>query len=316
MMVPRGHEVNVYGDPQHDSLGDHVTCYPETAPPAFTPEAWEEYNRSAAAAIAERAEPGDILGLIGGICQESLMTSLPFMYPVEFGIGYGGSFAPFRVFESVAWQHTTYGQQRGTNSADGSFYHAVIPAYFNPDEHPRVKGKGDYLLYIGRLEERKGIVVAEQTAEKLGMELIVAGAGPYEPTYGTQVGKVGPEERSKLMSQAVAVMMPTLYIEPFGFVAVEAQLSGTPAITTDWGAFTETVIHNETGFRCHTLGEFCEAVRRAPDLDSNAIRRSAMERYSYNAIAPQYENYFERLLTLGNDGWYSDSSRTLLGSRI
>ena len=46
MMVPRGHEVNVYGDPQHDSLGDHVACYPETAPPAFSPEAWEEYNRT------------------------------------------------------------------------------------------------------------------------------------------------------------------------------------------------------------------------------------------------------------------------------
>ena len=77
-----------------------------------------------------------------------------------------------------------------------------------------------------------------------------------------------------------------------------------------------TVIHNETGFRCHTLGEFCEAVRRAPGLDSNAIRRSAMERYSYNAIAPQYENYFERLLTVNDDGWYSEAADTLLGGRI
>jgi glycosyltransferase involved in cell wall biosynthesis len=267
-------------------------------------------------AIKERAEPGDILGLIGGNCQQPLVGALPELFGVEFGIGYGGSFADFRVFESVAWQHTTYGQQRGTNSADGSFYHAVIPGYFDPAEHPRVKGKGDYLLYVGRLEERKGIVVAEQTAERLGMELIIAGAGPYKPNYGQLVGKVGPEERAKLMSQAVAVMMPTLYIEPFGFVAVEAQLSGTPAITTDWGAFPETVIHGETGFRCHTLGEFCEAVRRAPKLDSNAIRRSAVERYSYNAVAPQYENYFERLLTLNDDGWYSETADTLLGGRI
>jgi hypothetical protein len=301
MMRPRGHQVITYG-----GQGATVECYPATDPPAFTPQAWEDFNRKAVEAIAKRARPGDVLAMIGGICQESLVDALPDLYPVEFGIGYGGSFAPFRIFESVAWQHTTYGQQRGTNSADGSFYHAVIPAYFDPAEHPRTEGKGDYLLYVGRLEERKGVAVAEQAAKKLGMELILAGAGPYEPTYGKAIGKVGPEERARLMSQAVAVLMPTLYIEPFGFVAVEAQLAGTPAITTDWGAFPETVIHGKTGFRCHTIGEFCEAVRRAPDLDGDSIRQSALDRYSYDAIAPQYETYFDRLTTLSADGWYSD----------
>jgi glycosyltransferase involved in cell wall biosynthesis len=301
MMRPRGHEVITYG-----GEGANVECYPATDPPAFTPQAWEDFNRKAAQAIAERAEPGDVLAMIGGVCQESLVDALPDLYPVEFGIGYGGSFAPFRIFESVAWQHTTYGEQRGTNTADGSFYHAVIPAYFNPDEHPRHEGKDNYLLYIGRLEERKGVGIAEATAQKLGKRLILAGAGPYRPTYGEAIGVVGPDERARLMSQAEAVLMPTTYIEPFGFVAVEAQLAGTPPITTDWGAFTETVQHGVTGFRCHTLGEFCEAVRRAPDLDGDQLRQTAIDRYGYDAIAPQYETYFDRLTTLGGDGWHSD----------
>jgi glycosyltransferase involved in cell wall biosynthesis len=301
MMRPRGHEVITYG-----GEGATVECYPATDPPAFTPQAWEDFNRKAVEAIAKRARSGDVLAMIGGICQESLVDALPDLYPVEFGIGYGGSFAPFRIFESVAWQHTTYGQQRGTNSADGSFYHAVIPAYFDPEEHPRHEGKEDYLLYIGRLEERKGVGIAESVAQTLGKRLILAGAGPYQPTYGETIGVVGPEERARLMSQAEAVLMPTTYIEPFGFVAVEAQLAGTPPITTDWGAFTETVQHNVTGFRCHTLGEFCEAVRRAPELDGDQLRQSAIDRYSYDAVAPQYETYFDRLTTLNGDGWHSD----------
>jgi hypothetical protein len=45
---------------------------------------------------------------------------------VEFGIGYPGSFAKYRVFESYAWMHTTYGAQRGAD-IDGVWYDAVIP---------------------------------------------------------------------------------------------------------------------------------------------------------------------------------------------
>ena len=307
MMVPLGHEVTIYGDEEHSHGGDHVACYPSSEPPEFTAEAWEPFNTSAAVEIEKRAEPGDILGLMGGHCQASLVASLPAMYPVEYGIGYGGCFAPYKVFESYAWMHTCYGQQRGSNAADGSFYDAVIPAYFEPEDFPENTGGGDYLLYVGRLTQRKGIEIVTETAKRLGMPLKLAGAGDWVPEYGEALGNVKPVERGELMAGAKALICPTIYVEPFGCIAVEAQLCGTPVISTDWGAFTETVRQGISGWRCRRLGEFMWAVENADTLDKAAIRQHAQATWSLEAVAPRYDHYFRHLKTLEGDGWYADS---------
>lgn len=307
MMQPFGHEVIIYGDPDWEHEGEHVDCYPSLdAPPEFTMEAWEPFNVAAAEAIKERAEPGDVLGLMGGTCQMSLMNALPDLYPVEYGIGYGGCFAPYKVFESRAWQHTCYGQQRGSNSADGSFYDAVIPAYFEPELFPEAPAKdGGYILYVGRLTERKGIQIVTETAKRLDMPLKLAGAGEYVPDYGECLGNVGPEERGELMANAKVLMCPTIYIEPFGCIAVEAQLCGTPVVTVDWGAFTETVEQGVSGYRCHRLGEFMWAVENVDKLNKKKIRKHAQETWSLEAVGPQYDDYFRLLETLGKGGWYN-----------
>jgi glycosyltransferase involved in cell wall biosynthesis len=309
MMKPFGHEVIIYGDPDWEHEGEHVPCYPSVEePPPFTGEAWEPYNALAAKEIKKRAEPGDVLGLMGGNCQTSLMHALPDLYPVEYGIGYGGCFAPYKVFESRAWQHTCYGQQRGSNSADGSFYDAVIPAYFEPELFPEAPKKdGGYILYVGRLTERKGIQIVTETAKRLDMPLKLAGAGEYEPDYGECLGNVGPDERGELMANAKVLMCPTIYIEPFGCIAVEAQLCGTPVVTVDWGAFTETVEHGLGGYRCHRLGEFMWAVENVDKLDKAKIRENAQSKWSLEAVGPQYDYYFKHLETLGEDGWYDET---------
>jgi glycosyltransferase involved in cell wall biosynthesis len=307
MMIPLGHEVVIYGDQEHSSMAEHVACYPDCDPPPFTPDAWEPFNAAAVKEIRKRAKAGDVLGLMGGLCQTSLVQAFPEMYPVEYGIGYGGCFAPYKVFESYAWMHTCYGQQRGSNAADGSFYDAVIPAYFEPEDFPENTGGGDYLLYVGRLTQRKGIEIVTETAKRLGMPLKLAGAGDWVPEYGEALGNVKPVERGELMAGAKALICPTIYVEPFGCIAVEAQLCGTPVISTDWGAFTETVRQGISGWRCRRLGEFMWAVENADTLDKAAIRQHAQATWSLEAVAPRYDHYFRHLKTLEGDGWYADS---------
>jgi glycosyltransferase involved in cell wall biosynthesis len=168
---------------------------------------------------------------------------------------------------------------------------------------PEGDGGGDYYFFIGRIIDRKGYRIAQEVCERLGKRLILAGPGEGAG-YGEFIGNVGPEERAKLMGGAIALFAPTLYIEPFGNIVVEAQTCGTPTITTDWGAFTETNINGLTGYRCRTLADFVRAADDVKSLDRAAIRQHAIENYSLDAVGKQYDDYFTRLLTLWDDGWY------------
>jgi glycosyltransferase involved in cell wall biosynthesis len=86
--------------------------------------------------------------------------------------------------------------------------------------------------------------------------------------------------------------------------AIEAQMAGTPAITTDFGAFTETVEHGKTGYRCRTLNEFVQAARYVGDLDPYYINLWAIKLYSMDEVRHQYQTYFLKLQDLWKGGWY------------
>ena len=137
----------------------------------------------------------------------------------------------------------------------------------------------------------------------LDKRFIVAGHGNFSG-YGEYVGLVGAEEKAKLIGNATATFAPTNYIEPFGNVVIEAQTCGTPTITTDWGAFTETNINGLTGYRCRTFDEFCKAAEDVKSLDPKTIHERAINLYSVDNIRYEYDKYFRRLLTLWDKGWY------------
>lgn len=317
--MERGHEVFLYSGEENEALcTEHVPCVSEADRAAhvgdghftsasfdYTLPFWKKSNSKMADEIKKRAHHKDFLCIIGGYAQKPIADALPHMMAVEFGVGYGGSFSKYRVFESYAWMHLCYGAAKGgdPHGVDGNWWDTVIPGYLDPAMFPFSAEKDDYYLFIGRLVDRKGYRIAADVCFDIGTKLIVAGQGT--PPLGTEyVGVVGPEERGRLMSRAKAVFVPTIYIEPFGNVNVEAQACGTPVITTDWGAFTETVEDGVTGFRCRTFGEFKRAALAAPELDPYAIRDRAVAQYSLEVIGKKYEEYFARLLHLWDKGWY------------
>ena len=314
-----GHKVYLYAGEQTDAPCDElITCISEEdrrqavgdqhfvhASFDASLDHWKRFNWRAAGAIKARAEPHDFVCVIGGNCHKPIADDLPHMMTVEFSIGYGGTFSPYRVWESYAWMHTCLGAQAGNpNATDGRFFDAVIPGSFDPADFPFRAEKDDYYFYIGRLTERKGFKIAADVCRRIGKRLLIAGQGDA-PEYGEYLGVVGPEERGQILAGAKAIFVPTIYIEPFGNVAVEAQLCGTPVITVPWGAMTETVENGKTGYHCHTLQDFMDASDNVDGLDPHYIHDRAVAKYSYEVIAQKYQRHFERLSTLWGDGWYT-----------
>lgn len=336
MMLDLGHQVEVYES--IDPLPPEEYCSQPFDP---SHPRWVAHNAHVIQQIARSKQPGDFLCVIAGRCQEPIARAHPDLRCVEFGVGYGGVFADFCVFESYAWMHAVYAQQAGgACQANGRFYDCVIPNYFDLDEFPEGFGQGGpivglgfrgryyydsegrpvgctgygghvdrfppYYLYVGRLTSRKGVQIAEEACRRLGAKLLIAGPpGDYVPQYGEVLGPVRPAQRAQLMGGAIATFVPTTYVEPFGGVAVESRLCGTPVLTTDWGAFPELVTNGVDGYRCRTLAEFCTRAEHAKDITRRTVRARAQARFGMQRVASQYQDYFERLQTLDGKGWYS-----------
>jgi len=278
---------------------------------------WTITNNKAINAIKKRAEPRDFVCIIGGICQKQISDGLPDMMGVEYGVGYGGTFSPYKVFESYAHMHWIYGRD---GSDEGRPFDAVIPNYFDPKDFRFRSKKDDFYLFIGRLTPRKGVETAVEVTRQIGAKLVLAGQGvkrvegnkiigEHMDIVGDHVkymGSANIQQRALLMSRAKAVFATTNYLEPFGGVSIEALFCGTPVITTDWGAYPENIIHGKVGYRVRTMGEAIWAAENVYKLDPKVIRKYAVENFSLDRVKYQYQAYFEQLSTLWEDnGWYS-----------
>ena len=265
--------------------------------------------------LAERVHPDDIIALpFGRAHQAALGLNTPGLH-VETGIGYPESFLRFRIFESHAWYHWTAGRQGMPGQRD---WH-VIPNYFDPEEWgPGRLRAMNRLVYFGRITPEKGLnTVWEIAKARPELEVVLCGQGdpsPYLtlPNVTYQPPKHG-RERHALLSSARAVLMPTEYIEPFGGVAIEAMLSGTPVLTSDHSAFTETNINGVTGFRCRCLGDWLDAIDRLDEcLDPERLALHAERLYGMHSLGAEYVRVLSAMQEAASPrGWYSRRSFSL-----
>lgn len=245
----------------------------------------------------------------GKICEAAKATGKAFI--CEPGIGYSGSFMDYRVFESYAWMHTTYGKQ---NISNPSWYHVVIPNYFDPEEFHYSPIKSDYYLCLGRINTCKGVQIAIQAAAKLGVKLVLAGQGDIHkdlnitniPENVIYYGYADVEARKKLMAYAKGFILLSNYIEPFGGAAVESLMSGTPVICPDWGVFNETVPHGLVGYRVRTFDQITWAMKHIEKINPANCREWAMANYSLEKVGKMYETYFIQLADIWERGWYQE----------
>jgi len=272
--------------------------------------------------MRKRIKDNDIICYPYGAVHVNVFPLFPSCHHVEIGVGYPAmKFGPFRIFESYAWMHYHKGLEKGElplfnrGEALGSFYDWVIPNFYNVEDWEARCGNGGYLLYFGRICELKGLIAIKDISNKLEETIQIWGPGYPDHFSGKYIEAHPPtktqKERNDVLKNARAIIIPSYFLETFCSAAVEAMLCGTPVICPDYGAFTETVEHGKTGFRCHTFGDFLAAIDKIDTLDRKYIANRARELYSIDTVGKQYDAAFKQISDLNNKGWYTEESYTI-----
>ncbi|WP_419999352.1 glycosyltransferase [Streptomyces boninensis] len=159
----------------------------------------------------------------------------------------------------------------------------VVKHNFVPDPGACREGDGEHVLYLGRLAEAKGLPLLMAAWDELavaggiGVPLVIAGAGPLEREVADwaadrddvqYVGLYDPAQCQKAIERSVAVLAPSMSLETFGLVVVEAMAAGVPTVAAAHGAFVELVEDGVSGL-LHQPGDAASLADR--------IRRIAAE---------------------------------------
>lgn len=276
---------------------------------------YEEFNvrLKSALKLHYRGTGTDIVCLPFGYAHQGAIGDLD-VVAVETGIGYSDSYKSYRIFESYAWLHRSLQKYEVSHN----HYWFVVPNYYNILEWPLNLKPKRKIGFFGRISYTKGLNIVVAVAQKfLDVEFVLCGQGdaaPYVSQSSNIVYKppIHGEDRGEFLNELSALIAPSYYLEPFCGVNVEAQLCGTPVITNDFGAFTETIEPFKTGLLCHTLADFCKGIQMALDgeFDRQYIRNRATKLYDMYNVAKQYEYTFKTILDVsnGNSGWYSENT--------
>lgn len=168
------------------------------------------------------------------------------------------------------------------------------------------------LIYLGRIEEIKGVHLAIEVAQRSGRSLLIAGNVPREQHHRryfaeriqpkidgesvVYVGEVDDAQKNQFLGRAAAMLMPLMWEEPFGIVMTEALACGTPVIGLRRGSLPEIVEDGVNGFVCDSVAAMVAAVGRLGEIDRGECRRVAEARFSDRVIVACYERLYMELV--------------------
>ena len=174
------------------------------------------------------------------------------------------------------------------------------------------EGRGDYLLYFGRIHPHKGAYEAIQIAKQANKKLILCGLIQDQSYYEEKVapylndssvvylGNADPQQRNQLLGDAIALLHPISFEEPFGLSVAEAMMCGTPVIAFNRGSMKELIVDGKTGCLVHTVSQAVSAVENITNLCRSECRKHAMDKFSSGVMANNYIRLYHQIVRRQN----------------
>lgn len=215
----------------------------------------------------------------------------------------------YRLFSDMPVVSISYKQRQPLQDINwvGNVYHGLPEKLFQP-----VYGDGKYLAFLGRMSTEKGVDLAIDIAIKSGIPLkIAAKVDKADQEYFDQrlkklldhplvefVGEISDKEKNEFLGNAIALVFPIQWIEPFGLVVIEALACGTPVVAFKNGSVPELIDHGVSGLVVNNVAEAVNAIRNIGMLERRECRKAFDERFTAERMARDYLKVYTRVLEL------------------
>ncbi len=172
------------------------------------------------------------------------------------------------------------------------------------------RNKGEYLAFVGRFSPEKRAEVAIEIARRSNTPLKLAAKVDrvderyfsefveplLEGPHAEYIGEISEPEKREFLGQALALLFPIDWPEPFGLVIIEAMACGTPVIAWDRGSVPEIIEPGVTGAIVDSVDQAVRAIEWAREADRSRIRERFERRFSAQVMAENYLHLYRRQL--------------------
>jgi glycosyltransferase involved in cell wall biosynthesis len=186
----------------------------------------------------------------------------------------------------------------------GTVYHGLPENQFTFHNRP-----GKYLAFLGRISPEKGVDEAIEIAVQAGVPLKIAAKVDRadEEYFETKIrpllnnpwvefiGEIGFPDKDEFLGNALALLFPINWPEPFGLVMIEALACGTPVIAYPRGSVPEIIEEGRTGFVVGDAKKAVKAIERLPQISRVVCRQRFEERFSATRMAKDYLAVYNKL---------------------
>ena len=169
---------------------------------------------------------------------------------------------------------------------------------------------GKYLAFLGRVSPEKCPDQAIELAKRVGIPMkMAAKVDPADRAYFERVveplldhpliefvGEITDREKSDFIGNAIGLICPYDWPEPFGLVLIESLACGTPVLAYRRGSIPEIIGHGETGFISENLDEMVSQVEKLRTIDRHRCRKVFDERFTAQRMTNDYVKIYQQLI--------------------
>lgn len=240
--------------------------------------------------------------------------------PFNFLVKYKNVFPKYTDLNWISISHAQRRTMPANTNWVGNTYHGVDSSEFKTCVDNKQR---DYIAYIGRIIQPKGLHLAiaavneyNRTATKK-LKLKIAGKHYTDyakdnywqeqilPMLGDDIEYVGfikdIDQKNEFLGNAKALIIPSIFDEPFGMVMIEALASGTPIIGLDSGAIPE-VITGKTGILVKkseddniTINNLSVAIDKIENINRQDCRDDFEARFTLNRMCQSHADIYRQL---------------------